>query len=86
MDSASGATVQKSFRGEGNSERDRLLKYCLDHSTQLHPLQIKLMEETIRENSHSMMLGAPEVLNLNTGLMKALGRLKRLDRREVALE
>ena len=66
-------SVQKSFRGDGTSERDKILKYCLDHSTSLHPLQIKLMEETIRENRMSIMLGAPEVLNLNAGLMKALG-------------
>ena len=66
-------SVQKSFRGDGSTERERILQYCLAHSTQMHPVQKKLMEETIRENSLSIMLGAPEVLNLNTGLMKALG-------------
>ena len=62
-------SVQKSFRDDGSSEKERISSYCLSHSTPLHPLQKKLMEETIRESALSIMLGAPEVLNINTCLL-----------------
>ena len=47
----------------------------------LHPVQQELMDETFKvlEHSTSMMLGAPEVLQMNQVLMKAVNAKKAID-------
>ena len=52
--------------GKGKGEaRKTVTDYCLEHSTPKHPVQVKLMEETIKNEKSYNMLGAPEVLMLN---------------------
>jgi len=65
--------VSKSYRQE-----NPLLDYCLSNSTPSHPVQTKLMQDTLKI-PRSMMLGAPEVLNLNSLLIKAIGGKKVID-------
>jgi len=59
-------------------ENDPISTYCREHSSPLHPAQIKLQEETLKL-PRGMMLGAPEVLQLNSILMKSIGAKKVLD-------
>merc|ERR1719225_1389153 len=60
-------------------ERDDPIKnYCLASSTPRNPVQQKLMQETI-QLERGRMLGAPEVLALNTLLIQSLGAKKVLD-------
>ena len=66
--------VAKSF----DAGSDPVLKYCLDHSTPLHQVQLKLMEQTLRRKDFAM-LGAPEVISLNAALIRALGAKKVID-------
>ena len=66
--------VSKSF----NSGGDPILAYCLQHSTPLQPVQVKLMEDTL-QHTMSMMLGAPEVISLNAALIRALKARRVLD-------
>ena len=55
-----------------SERRNEVQKYCLDHSTPMNPLIVKLSEETMKL-SNWVMMGAPEVINMNTFLIKILG-------------
>ena len=66
--------VTKSYEGE----KDPVKKYCLDHSTSMAEIQLELQEATLKHRL-GMMLGAPEVINLNSALIKALRAKKVLD-------
>merc|ERR1711953_1346828 len=59
-------------------EEDPVKNYCLANSTSRHPVQHKLMQETITLE-RGRMLGAPEVLALNSLLIRSLGAKKVLD-------
>merc|ERR1711936_159958 len=65
--------VSKSYQ-----EVDHVKEYCLANSTAPHPVQQALMQETLKL-SNGRMLGAPEVLALNTLLVQSLGAKKVLD-------
>merc|ERR1711874_787891 len=60
------------------AEEDPVKNYCLANSSPRHPVQQKLMQETLKL-SNGRMLGAPEVLALNTLLVQSLGAKKVLD-------
>ncbi len=66
--------VSKSYYGKVDSVKI----YCNDHSTPLHDVQKLLFEET-KNHKWSRMMGAPEVVNLNAGLIRALGAKKVID-------
>merc|ERR1719229_1278027 len=59
-------------------EEDPVKNYCIAHSSPLHPVQQKLIEETLK-HTRSAMMGAPEVTNLNAVLIRSLGAKKVLD-------
>merc|ERR1712038_1802516 len=59
-------------------EEDPVKNYCLANSTPRHPVQLKLMQETMKLK-RGRMLGAPEVLALNSLLVQSLGAKKVLD-------
>jgi predicted O-methyltransferase YrrM len=59
-------------------ENDPRTKYCLDHSSELHPLQKKLMQSTLNHEM-KVMLGAPDVMILCSNLIKLIGGKKVLD-------
>lgn len=63
----------KSYQGE-----DPVKDYCNRHSTPLHPVQVKLLEETMA-HSRGRMMGAPEVIGANALLIHSLGARKVLD-------
>lgn len=65
--------VEKSYYGS-----DPIKQYCLQHSTPMHPVQMKLLEETLTHPKFKMM-GAPEVINLNALLIKSLAAKKVID-------
>ena len=52
--------------------------YCNAHSSPLHPVQQKLLEETVQHRRGGMM-GAPEVVNMNALLVRSLAAKKVLD-------
>lgn len=60
------------------SSKDPLVKYTVDNSLRLTDAQKKLMEATLKRPRYQM-LGAPEVLQLNSNLIKAIGGKKVLD-------
>ena len=73
--------VSKSYqmgKGKGDS-RKSVTDYCLEHSTPKHPVQVKLMEETIKKEKSFNMLGAPEVLMLNQQIIRTSGAKNILD-------
>jgi len=57
---------------------DPIKQYCLQHSTPMHPVQMKLLDETLKHPKFRMM-GAPEVINLNALLIKSMGAKKVID-------
>ncbi|KAK7072080.1 hypothetical protein SK128_027660 [Halocaridina rubra] len=63
----------KSFRS-----KDPMVAYCVEHSIRLTDTQKKLNEMTM-QHPRSRMLGAPESLQLNANLMRAIGAKKVLD-------
>merc|ERR1711884_368294 len=66
-------SVNKSY-----DTNDPVKNYCLAHSSPLHPVQVKLNQETMK-HSRYRMLGAPEVISMNALLIKSLGGKKVLD-------
>ena len=52
--------------------------YCNAHSSLLHPVQQKLLEETM-QHSRGGMMGAPEVVGMNALLIRSLAAKKVLD-------
>merc|ERR1719481_657256 len=66
-------SVRKSFEGG-----DPVGEYCLVHSSPMHPTQLRLIEETLK-HPKVLMMGAPEVINMNSLLIKSLGAKKVLD-------
>merc|ERR1712126_592799 len=65
--------VAKSYYAE-----DPVKNYCIKHSTPLHPVQLQLVEETLK-HAKSMMMGAPEVISLNSLLIHSLNAKKVID-------
>merc|ERR1712241_180574 len=59
-------------------EVDPVKEYCLANSTVPHSVQLKLQQETLKLQN-GRMLGAPEVLALNTLLVQSLAAKKVLD-------
>jgi len=59
-------------------DTDPVKDYCIQHSTPLHPVQKRLIQETL-QHSRSRMMGAPEVISLNALLMKSLAAKKVID-------
>merc|ERR1711992_118275 len=59
-------------------EEDPVKNYCLANSSPQHPVQHKLNQETMKLE-RGRMLGAPEVLALNSLLVQSLGAKKVLD-------
>jgi len=59
-------------------DTDPVKDYCIQHSTPLHPVQKKLIEETL-QHSRSRMMGAPEAISLNALLIKSLAAKKVID-------
>lgn len=57
---------------------DPLVKYTTEHSLRMTDVQKELMEETLK-HARGIMLGAPEVLQLNQNLMRIIGAKKVLD-------
>ncbi|XP_064093713.1 probable caffeoyl-CoA O-methyltransferase 2 [Macrobrachium nipponense] len=57
---------------------DPLVKYTIEHSIRQTDVQKKLSEETLKMKMGAM-LGAPEVLQLNQNLIRAIGGKKVLD-------
>lgn len=55
-----------------------LQAYCNAHSSPLHPVQQKLLEETVQHRRGGMM-GAPEVVSMNTLLIQSMAAKKVLD-------
>jgi len=53
-------------------------EYCIQHSTPLHPVQRKLIEETLKHPKGRMM-GAPEIVNMNGLLIRSLQGKKVID-------
>jgi len=66
-------TVSKSYYAA-----DPIQDYCIRHSTVMHPIQQKLIQETL-QHSRSRMMGAPEVVSLNALLIKSLAGKKVID-------
>merc|ERR1712112_709986 len=62
--------VAKSYYAE-----DPVKNYCIKHSTPLHPVQLQLVEETLK-HANSKMMGAPEVISLNALLIHSLNAKK----------
>ena len=52
--------------------------YCNAHSSPLHPVQQKLLEETVQHRRGGMM-GAPEVVSMNALLIQSMAAKKVLD-------
>ena len=65
--------VTKSYESE-----DAVKSYCVKHSTPISDIQKKLIEFTLKM-PRGMMLGAPEVISLNSALIMALKAKKVLD-------
>jgi hypothetical protein len=61
----------KSFLKD-ESDDSSLVKYCLAHSSPLHPAQQKLINETVK-HSKAIMMGAPEVIQVNMMIIQAIG-------------
>lgn len=66
-------TVKKSY-----VEQDPVEEYCIQHSTPMHPVQRKLIEDTLK-HPKSRMMGAPEILNMNGLLIRSLHGKKVID-------
>lgn len=66
-------SVAKSYR-----TNDPVKDYCIKHSSPLHPVQLRLLEETL-SHSRSRMMGAPEVVSMNALLINSLRAKKVLD-------
>ena len=73
--------VAKSYQmGKGKGDaRKGITEYCLEHSTSNHPIQDKLIEETIKNEKSFNMMGAPEVLMLNQQIIRTSGAKNILD-------
>ena len=65
--------VTKSYENE-----DAVKSYCVKHSTPITDIQSKLIEFTLKM-PRGQMLGAPEVISLNSALIMALKAKKVLD-------
>jgi len=67
------ALVKKSYQA-----KDLVKDYCLRHSSPMHPVQLKLVEETLK-HPRVLMMGAPEVVSMNALLIHSLGAKKVID-------
>lgn len=66
-------SVKKSYQ-----ESDPIKDYCLRHSSPLHPVQLKLLEETLK-HPRAMMMGAPEIVSMNAMMIRSLAAKKVID-------
>ena len=57
---------------------DEVKSHCVENSSPLTMVQKKLLEQTI-EHPQAIMMGAPEIVNLNALLIRALGAKKVID-------
>ena len=75
--------VSKGHWDKNNEENPfaKVRMYCEEHSTPLHPQQIKLRDDTLKEfaDGKARMLGADEVLRLNGSFIKSMAAKKILD-------
>ncbi|CAL4074475.1 unnamed protein product [Meganyctiphanes norvegica] len=60
------------------SDADPIVQYVTERSIRMTDVQKKLKEETLK-HPRSRMMGAPEVVQLNTNIMHAIGAKKVLD-------
>eukprot|EP00088_Acartia_fossae_P063086 TRINITY_DN7667_c0_g1_i2.p1 TRINITY_DN7667_c0_g1~~TRINITY_DN7667_c0_g1_i2.p1 ORF type:complete len:233 (+),score=52.57 TRINITY_DN7667_c0_g1_i2:99-797(+) len=61
-------------------EANPVKQYCLDHSTPQHPVQRKLIQETLEMKGIDVnMMGAPEIVSLNALFIKNMGAKKVID-------
>ncbi len=65
--------VNKSYMRADGDEIKAVSDYCLSHSSSPHPVQVKLQQNTIKEQPNFRMLGAPEVLMLNQNIIRTSG-------------
>jgi len=57
---------------------DEVKSHCVENSSPLTKVQKKLLEQTI-DHPKAIMMGAPEIVNLNALLIRALGAKKVID-------
>jgi len=65
--------VAKSYHND-----DPIVAYTTERSIRMTDVQLRLKEETLK-HPRSRMMGAPEVVQLNTNIMQAIGAKKVLD-------
>ena len=68
--------VGKSYSGNADN---KVLEYCISHTTPDHPVQRELLKETLSSYREARMLGAPECLALNATIIRAKNAKKILD-------
>ena len=68
--------VGKSYSGNADN---KVLKYCIEHTTSDHPVQQELLKETLESYKEARMFGAPETLALNAAIIRSKNAKKVLD-------
>ena len=68
--------VGKSYSGNADN---KVLQYCIAHTTPDHPVQQELLKETLASYKEARMLGAPECLALNAAIIRSKNAKKILD-------
>merc|ERR1711994_57762 len=58
---------------------NKVLQYCIESTTPDHPIQKELLKETLATYKEARMIGAPECLALNAGMIRAKNAKKILD-------
>ena len=72
------STSWKKIVSKSYEDEDAVKSYCVKHSTPITDIQKKLIEFTLKM-PRGQMLGAPEVISLNSALIMALKAKKVLD-------
>ena len=70
---SSSRAVSKSYERGEETDAHRVISYCIEHSTQLHPVQKELIAETLKHTGAKMM-GAPEVILINSAFIRTRGQ------------
>ena len=68
--------VGKSYSGNADN---KVLHYTLSSTTPAHAVQQELLKETLATYKEARMIGAPECLALNAGIIRAKNAKKILD-------
>lgn len=68
--------VGKSYSGNADN---KVLQYTLSSTTPAHPVQQELLKETLATFKEARMIGAPECLALNAGIIRSKHAKKILD-------